>query len=124
MKILKPFVYLLIAICAFDLYRRQQDYRAFVDNQESEQDSIPQELTIADNAEILSVDLIQDQSFMTSYIGQKIDEGGSCVVMHPQEIKCFCCNIGQEFLEANHSSNLFDSKVMHVFQYPSEDNED
>lgn len=122
MKILKPFLYLLLAACAFDLYRRQRDYRSFVDNQEQEQD-IPQQMTIADNAETLSVELIQDQAFMTSYIGQKLDEAGACVVMHPQEIKCFCCNVGQEFLDANHSSNLFDGKVMHVFQHPSEDDE-
>lgn len=115
MNLLKPFFYLLFAAAAFDLYRRQRDYREFVDSQIDDQPQVPQQMTVADNAEVLSVELIQDQSFMSSYIGQKLDEAGSCIVMHPQEIKCFCCNIGQEFLDANHSSNLFDGKVMHVF---------
>jgi len=75
MKVLKPFLYLLLAACAFDLYRRQRDYREFVDNQE--QEAVPQELTVADNAEILSVELIQDQTFMSSYIGQKWIGAGS-----------------------------------------------
>lgn len=121
MKMLKPFLYFLLAACAFDLYRRQRDYRYFVNNQENNKEPVVQQMTIADNAEALSVELIQDQSFMTSYIEQKLNEAGACVVMHPQEIKCFCCNVGQEFLSASHSSNLFDGKIMHVFQFPSEE---